>query len=82
MAFAPAAHALKDAVKLDADADQLTALWPPVHPLALSALFISSTMFTESISRGKYPDYAVYRSRVGEFLKIMLRGGDTDLRVS
>ncbi|KAF8602135.1 hypothetical protein BDV93DRAFT_474921 [Ceratobasidium sp. AG-I] len=67
IAFAPASHALKDAAKFDASADQMTALWPLVPPLALSALFISSTLFTESITSGKYPDYAAYQSRVGMF---------------
>jgi hypothetical protein len=44
----------------------MTALWPLVPPLALSGLFIASTMFTESISKGKYPAYEAYQSRVGE----------------
>ncbi|KAF5381968.1 hypothetical protein D9615_004274 [Tricholomella constricta] len=36
--------------------------------LALSALFFSSTLFTESISRGKYPsEYKAYQERVGMF---------------
>jgi hypothetical protein len=47
------------------DPDTITALWPLVPPLALSALFIASTAFTESISRGKYPEYEAYQSRVG-----------------
>ncbi|KAB5590056.1 Integral membrane protein [Ceratobasidium theobromae] len=48
--------------------DIMPALWPLVPPLALSALFMASTSFTESISSGKYPDYRVYRSRVGMFV--------------
>ncbi|QRV80607.1 hypothetical protein RhiJN_08622 [Ceratobasidium sp. AG-Ba] len=60
-------NALADAAKLDVDADTLTALWPLVPPLALSALFIASTQFTESISKGKYPTYEAYQSRVGMF---------------
>ncbi|KAJ7598978.1 hypothetical protein C8J56DRAFT_815284 [Mycena floridula] len=36
--------------------------------ISLSALFYSSTLFTEGITRSKYPDaYALYRSRVGMF---------------
>ncbi|CAE7147934.1 unnamed protein product [Rhizoctonia solani] len=49
------------------DPDVITALWPLVPPLALSALFVASTAFTESISRGKYPGYEAYQSRVGMF---------------
>ncbi|KAH7339122.1 DUF1295-domain-containing protein [Rhizoctonia solani] len=49
------------------DPDVITALWPLVPPLALSVLFISSTLFTESISRGKYPEYEAYQARVGMF---------------
>ncbi|KAG8728603.1 hypothetical protein FRC11_010662 [Ceratobasidium sp. 423] len=49
------------------DPDTITALWPLVPPLALSALFIASTSFTESISSGKYPEYKAYQSRVGMF---------------
>ncbi|KAG8768066.1 hypothetical protein FRC12_005780 [Ceratobasidium sp. 428] len=60
-------HALSDAAKLDVDVDTMTALWPLVPPLALSGLFIASTMFTESISKGKYPAYEAYQARVGMF---------------
>ncbi|GLB40528.1 putative integral membrane protein [Lyophyllum shimeji] len=36
--------------------------------LSLSLLFFSSTLFTESISKGKYPrEYAAYQQRVGMF---------------
>ncbi|KAJ1302949.1 hypothetical protein OPQ81_003243 [Rhizoctonia solani] len=49
------------------DPDTITALWPLVPPLALSALFVASTSFTESISSGKYPEYRAYQSRVGMF---------------
>lgn len=45
----------------------LTPLWPLVPGLALSVLFVSSTIFTESISASKYPEYAAYQSRVGMF---------------
>jgi hypothetical protein len=39
--------------------------------LALSALFISSTPFTESISCPKYPAYKAYQKRVGMFTPSM-----------
>ncbi|EUC56506.1 integral membrane protein [Rhizoctonia solani AG-3 Rhs1AP] len=52
------------------DPDAITALWPLVPPLALSVLFVGSTTLTESISRGKYPEYEAYQSRVGMFSPI------------
>jgi hypothetical protein len=45
----------------------LTPLWPLVPALAIGGLFFSSTIFTESISASKYPEYAAYQSRVGMF---------------
>ncbi len=38
--------------------------WSLVGPVLLSALFIGSTRFTESISRSRYPEYALYQDRV------------------
>lgn len=35
--------------------------WTIIGPFLLSALFIGSTIFTESISAGRYPAYADYR---------------------
>jgi len=55
--------------------------------LALSALFISSTFFTESISSSKYPAYKAYQKRVAMFgpsmtlikaLKIKLVDGEKE----
>jgi len=60
-------HALSGTPKLAADVDTMTPLWPLVPPLALSGLFIASTMFTESISKSKYPAYEAYQARVGMF---------------
>ncbi|KAG9107485.1 hypothetical protein FRC07_008624, partial [Ceratobasidium sp. 392] len=60
-------QALSDAAQLDIDVDTMTMLWPLVPPLALSGLFIASTMLTESISQGKYPAYEAYQARVGMF---------------
>ena len=39
--------------------------------LSLSALFISSTLFTESISSSKYPAYKAYQKRVAMFTPSM-----------
>jgi steroid 5-alpha reductase family enzyme len=38
--------------------------WTLAGPLALCALFAGSTVFTESLSLAKYPEYAAYRKRV------------------
>lgn len=48
------------------------ALWMPIEDvapaLALSALFFSSTLYTESITMSKYPrGYKAYRERVAMF---------------
>jgi len=48
----------------------MTAFWPLLPAISLSLLFISSTMFTESISASKYPEYAAYQARVGMFWPI------------
>lgn len=37
--------------------------WTIAGAVLLSALFVGSTVFTESISRAKYPDYDDYRAR-------------------
>jgi steroid 5-alpha reductase family enzyme len=37
--------------------------WTVLGALLLTALFIGSTSFTESISRGRYPEYADYQRR-------------------
>lgn len=41
--------------------------WPLLPALSLSLLFLSSTMFTETISGKKYPEYRAYQDRVGMF---------------
>jgi steroid 5-alpha reductase family enzyme len=40
-------------------------LWQPtaLGPVLLTLLFVGSTLFTESLSAAKYPEYAVYRRR-------------------
>ncbi|WP_441785999.1 DUF1295 domain-containing protein [Leifsonia sp. 2MCAF36] len=37
--------------------------WTVVGPLLLTGLFVGSTIFTESISRSRYPEYAEYQAR-------------------
>jgi steroid 5-alpha reductase family enzyme len=37
--------------------------WPVIGPLLLTGLFIGSTVFTESITRSRYPEYARYQAR-------------------
>jgi len=52
--------------------ENLTPLWPLVPSLSLCALFFSSAMFSEGISKGKYPQaYAAYQARVGMFAPIL-----------
>ena len=36
--------------------------WTVVGPLLLTLLFVGSTVFTESITRGRYPEYADYQA--------------------
>ena len=36
--------------------------WTAIGPLLLTLLFVGSTVFTESITRGKYPEYADYQA--------------------
>ncbi|KAH0562608.1 hypothetical protein GP486_002714 [Trichoglossum hirsutum] len=45
--------------------------WSIVGALSYVILFQASTWFTESISSGKYPEYAEYQQRVGMFLPRM-----------
>ncbi|MGO4593471.1 DUF1295 domain-containing protein [Leifsonia sp. 2TAF2] len=37
--------------------------WTVIGPLLLTGLFVGSTVFTESITRGRYPEYAEYQAR-------------------
>ncbi|KAJ7086037.1 hypothetical protein B0H15DRAFT_353673 [Mycena belliarum] len=48
----------------------LAPLVPLTPAIALSALFFSSTMYTEAITASKYAGYAAYRARVGMFSPI------------
>jgi steroid 5-alpha reductase family enzyme len=38
--------------------------WTVLGPVLLTLLFVGSTIFTESITASKYPDYADYQKRV------------------
>jgi len=42
-------------------------------------LFQASTIFTEYISAGKYPEYREYQQRVGKFLPKMLNSKPRDM---
>ncbi|KAJ7116322.1 DUF1295-domain-containing protein [Mycena epipterygia] len=54
----------------------LEPLLPLVPALALSALFFSSTIYTEGITASKYAGYASYQARVGMFSPVdtLLKG--------
>ncbi len=45
-----------------------------VGPALLTLLFDGSARFTESISAGKYPDYADYQRRVSRMIPMPPRG--------
>ncbi|TXK17726.1 DUF1295 domain-containing protein [Homoserinibacter sp. GY 40078] len=49
---------------LGASAAGTVMLWTVAGPALLTVLFVGSTIFTESISREKYPEYADYQARV------------------
>lgn len=48
--------------------------WTVIGPALLSVLFIGSTVFTEKISRTKYPGYADYQRRVSAIIPWFPRG--------
>lgn len=54
----------------------LRPLLPLTPALALSALFFSSTIYTEAITASKYARYATYKARVGMFspLETLMKG--------
>jgi steroid 5-alpha reductase family enzyme len=47
--------------------------WTLAGPSLLILLFLGSSQMTESISSGKYPDYAAYRKEVPKFLPDIFR---------
>ncbi|KAG0697375.1 hypothetical protein DFH29DRAFT_156937 [Suillus ampliporus] len=61
-----------DSPKLDFPPTSLASLTPFLPCLVLCSLFFSSTIFSESISKAKYPvAYAAYQERVAMFLPLL-----------
>jgi steroid 5-alpha reductase family enzyme len=57
--------------------------WTVLGPLLLTGLFIGSTVFTESISRARYPEYAEYQRRTSPIVPwLPRRGGEAPVRAS
>ena len=48
--------------------------WTVVGPVLLTVLFIGSTIFTESISASRYPEYAQYRRTTSMIVPLPPRG--------
>ena len=48
--------------------------WTIAGAVLLTLLFIGSTVFTESISRSKYPEYDGYRARTSAIVPWFPRG--------
>ncbi|MCS3844249.1 DUF1295 domain-containing protein [Microbacterium sp. AK031] len=44
--------------------------WTIIGPALLTALFIGSTIFTESISASRYPEYAEYRRTTSMIVRL------------
>lgn len=51
--------------------------WTAIGPLLLTGLFVGSTVFTESISRSRYPEYADYQARTSPVVPWFPRRRDT-----
>jgi steroid 5-alpha reductase family enzyme len=52
--------------------------WTVLGAFLLSMLFIGSTVFTESITRSKYPEYADYQARVSPIIPFPSRHADKE----
>lgn len=48
--------------------------WTIAGPVLLTLLFLGSTMFTESISLSRYPEYAAYQQRVSMLVPLPHKG--------
>lgn len=48
--------------------------WAAAGPAALLWIFFSSTILTEWITAGKYPEYKEYQRQVGKFMPLSLTG--------
>ncbi len=51
-----------------------TITWTVAGAVLLTLLFVGSTIFTESITRSRYPEYAAYRARVSAVIPWFPRG--------
>ncbi|MGN6427385.1 MAG: DUF1295 domain-containing protein [Leifsonia sp.] len=51
--------------------------WTVIGPLLLTGLFIGSTVFTESISKSRYPEYAEYQARTSPIVPWFPGRGNT-----
>lgn len=52
--------------------DAPTAIWPLTPAIVLCGLFFNSTLFSESISKAKYPEgYSAYQQRVSMFVPFL-----------
>ena len=52
--------------------------WTVIGPVLLTGLFIGSTVFTESITLSRYPDYAEYQRRTSPIVPWLPRRGGRD----
>lgn len=48
--------------------------WAAAGPVALLLIFFSSTILTEEITAGKYPEYREYQRQIGKFVPLSLSG--------
>ncbi|OAX40199.1 DUF1295-domain-containing protein [Rhizopogon vinicolor AM-OR11-026] len=60
-----------DSPKLDFPPTSLASVAPLLPCTVLCLLFFSSTLFSESISKGKYVPYAAYQERVAMFVPLL-----------
>jgi steroid 5-alpha reductase family enzyme len=55
--------------------------WTVAGPFLLTTLFIGSTIFTESITKSRYPEYADYQARVSPIIPFPPRHSDESATV-
>lgn len=48
--------------------------WAATGAVSLLSIFFASTILTEWITAGKYPEYAEYQKQVGKFMPLSFRG--------
>jgi len=56
--------------------------WTVLGPLLLTLLFVGSTIFTESITRSKYPEYADYQARTSPIVPWFPRAPKTSRAIA